>query len=373
MEQEEKTFEYYAFISYSHKDQNLAKRLQKRLQNQHLPSALQKIYPELPKSLKPIFLDESNLVGIGTLKDSLEENLDKSKHLIVLCSPNSARSVYVNREVEHFIANERLKQIIPLIVDGVPHSDDASVECFPPALRNLSIDDELLGIDLTKFNQEDVFIRIIARMLGLDMALYKYWEERERRRRCIRNSCIAAVFVIIIGGLALYNFYLSSDVQNAAAYYKRGDQYYYGNGVEQDYVRAAELYLKAATYGNDFAQIKIGLCYEFGYGVEKDYVKAMEWYQKAAEHNNALAQAHIGFMYLNGLGVEQDNYKAFEWLKKAADQGVVTAQGTIGLLYEYGDGVEKDHAKAVEWYEKAAEKGNSTAQNHLGFCTKMVV
>ena len=164
-----KSFDYFAFISYSHKDQELAKRLKKRLQSYHLPSRLQKSYPNLPKNLKPIFLDESNLVALsGSLQESLQRNLDNSNYLIVLCSPNSAKSEYVNDEIKHFIEIGRRGHVVPLIVDGVPHSGD-DTECFPPALRDLPREHELLGVDMTKFGERDAFLRVIATMLELNL------------------------------------------------------------------------------------------------------------------------------------------------------------------------------------------------------------
>lgn len=112
-------FEYFAFISYSHKDQELARRLKKRLQRYHLPSRLKKSNLGLPKKLRPVFLDESSLVASGgTLQDSLRKNLENSKYLIVICSPNSAQSEYVNDEVKYFIELGRLGRIIPLIIEG---------------------------------------------------------------------------------------------------------------------------------------------------------------------------------------------------------------------------------------------------------------
>ena len=60
---EKEDFKYYAFISYSHKDQNIAKKLHKRLRRYHLPSKLIQAHPELPKRLGNIFIDESSLVA----------------------------------------------------------------------------------------------------------------------------------------------------------------------------------------------------------------------------------------------------------------------------------------------------------------------
>ena len=137
-----KTFKYFAFISYSHADKKIAKKLQRKLEHYHLPITLRKNYPELPKNLSPIFVDDSDLVAKGTLKTALQDNLERANYLIVICSPNSAKSEYVNDEVEYFIKLGRQDHIIPFIVDGAPHSQDNSLECFPPALFELPRENE---------------------------------------------------------------------------------------------------------------------------------------------------------------------------------------------------------------------------------------
>ncbi|MBQ7267747.1 MAG: toll/interleukin-1 receptor domain-containing protein, partial [Synergistaceae bacterium] len=79
---EEKSYKYYAFISYSHKDKKIAQKLHKRLRSYHLPSNLVRKHPELPKKLGTIFLDEANLVANGgSLTESLRGYLDESKFL----------------------------------------------------------------------------------------------------------------------------------------------------------------------------------------------------------------------------------------------------------------------------------------------------
>lgn len=62
-----------------------------------------------------------------------------------------------------------------------------------------------------------------------------------------------------------------------------GSAYYWGDGVEQDRVKAAECYLRSAELGNPETQYKIATMYETGDGVEQDLDKAMLWYQQAAE------------------------------------------------------------------------------------------
>ena len=319
-------FKYYAFISYSHRDKEVAKRLQKRLEHYHLPSKLLKTNPELPKKLSPIFIDESDLVARGSLKETLQQNLETSNYLILVCSPYSADSKYVNDEVEYFIKIGRKDHIIPLIVSGEPHAEDEAKECFPPALLELTREEELLGIDLTKFGERDAFLRVIATMLELNLDDFVSREAKGRKRRAKIYASIVAAVMSIAGLIVWYNI----DTFNVMMY-------------------------------NAVAQNSIGVTYYD----KHDYARAMEWFTKAAAQGFAQAQVYIGSLYNNGLGVEQDYAKAMEWYQKAADQGDSDAQYNIGVMYRTGLGVPKDNSKAVEWFTKAAEQNHSDAKIQL--------
>ncbi|KAF9569232.1 hypothetical protein EC968_002640 [Mortierella alpina] len=52
--------------------------------------------------------------------------------------------------------------------------------------------------------------------------------------------------------------------------------------------------------------------YVKGRGVEQDYGKAMEWYLKASDAGSATAKFYISVMYDKGRGVEPDNGRAME-------------------------------------------------------------
>ncbi|MBQ9574596.1 MAG: toll/interleukin-1 receptor domain-containing protein, partial [Synergistaceae bacterium] len=315
---DKKGFEYFAFISYSHKDIRIAKRLKKRLQSYHLPTKLQKIYPTLPKKLGPIFIDEERLTG-GVLQEAIRDNLDKSNYLILICSPNSAKSVYVNEEVKHFIETGKTDHIIPFIVDGVPHSGDESKECFPPALLELPLEQELLGIDLKKFGERDSFLRVIATMLELNLDNFVSYEARERKRRAMIFTPIATALMMIMGGLIWYSieYFNFMQANDAVTQFNLGVVHH----SKHDYAKAFEYYQKAAAQGLANAQCNLGYMYRQGIGIEQNYVKAMEWYEKAASQGMADAQYNLGYLYENGLGVKQDYTKAREWFEKSAAQG----------------------------------------------------
>ena len=170
-------FKYFAFISYSHKDKNFARILLQYLERYRLPPELHKLFPTLPENLSPIFIDEDNPADRENLIKALHAILDVSEYLILICTPNSAKSEYVNDEAGYFIRTGRADHIIPLIADGTPNSEDPAEECYPPEVLKLSMKQELAGIDLRKFGSHKSFLRIIATMLGLDEEFFVSSEE----------------------------------------------------------------------------------------------------------------------------------------------------------------------------------------------------
>ena len=103
---------YYAFVSHSSRDAKIALWLRDKLVNYNIPASIRK-ENQMPKRLRPVFIYQTDLVG-ANLRDALQRELEDSQWLIVVCSPDGAKSQYVNGEVEHFINTGRANRIIPL-------------------------------------------------------------------------------------------------------------------------------------------------------------------------------------------------------------------------------------------------------------------
>ena len=88
-----------------------------------------------------------------------------------------------------------------------------------------------------------------------------------------------------------------------------------------DYATAMRLWRSLAEQGNAAAQFKLGTMYEFGQGVPIDYAQAVVWIRKAADAGYASAQDNLGLMYHFGQGVPLDDARAVLWWLKAAGQG----------------------------------------------------
>lgn len=194
----------FAFISYNHKDVKHAQWLQKKLESYKLPTEIHNEFED-SKYLRPVFRDQTDL-NTGVLANTLRDQLEQSKFLIVLCSPNSAKSEWVSKEVETFIKWGRLDYIIPLIVDGQPNCYNPDLECFPEYLRQWTKEhpeDELLGVSFAEVGKEKAFIRVVSRML--DVSFDTLWKrhERERRRRIATICTLTPIALALIYWLAV--------------------------------------------------------------------------------------------------------------------------------------------------------------------------
>jgi len=137
------SFRYWAFISYSSKDAKVAQRLHRGLETYRIPRALVgrpgRGGEPVPRNLFPVFRDRDELPLSSDLGDTIEDALRASRYLLVICTPDAARSRWVNEEVRYFKSLGREDHLLALILAGEPNSSDlpgqAEQECFPPALR----------------------------------------------------------------------------------------------------------------------------------------------------------------------------------------------------------------------------------------------
>lgn len=117
------------------------------------------------------------------------------------------------------------------------------------------------------------------------------------------------------------------------------------NGVGEACCRMAALYdaqnnraaalpwhIKAAELGQPTPEFLLanhvaGMAYLFGDGVKQDYTKAAQYLSAAAELGDHVAQYNLGVMYWFGdLGLERNPEKAGHWLRLAACQGSKDAE-----------------------------------------------
>ena len=86
-------FSYRAFISYSHRDKALVRRLHREVESFRIPPKLVgrvTSVGEVPRRLTPVFRDRDELPASSDLGTQLRAAISGSMFLIVICSPASA-------------------------------------------------------------------------------------------------------------------------------------------------------------------------------------------------------------------------------------------------------------------------------------------
>lgn len=203
---------YNAFISYSHADRAWADWLHKALETYRIPSRLvgrETAAGVIPKSLAPIFRDRDELPSATDLNAKVAEALAQSANLVVICSPRSASSRWVNEEILGFKRLGRADRVFCLIVDGEPNASDAphraDEECFAPALRfTLDADGqptsertEPIAADARagKDGKANAKLKLISGLLGVG---YDELRQRELQRRNRRMAAVTALALVVM-------------------------------------------------------------------------------------------------------------------------------------------------------------------------------
>ena len=201
----EQQFKYFAFISYSSHDTQWGKRLHKKLESYSIPSTLCKKHGWKRKPLNPIFFAPYEIQP-GSLSEELKDRLRQSRHLIVICSPNSAQSYWVGLEIEFFHQLGRTKDIHFFIIDGVPNSGDKTTECFNNKIKELGIP-EILGANIHEkvyrwswLNRERAYVQIVTKLLGVEFD--SIWQRHKRmlwQKMALWLMGLTAVLVALMG------------------------------------------------------------------------------------------------------------------------------------------------------------------------------
>ena len=197
---------FFAFISYNSHDAAWGKRLQHKLEHYRMPAALcsQRGWDKR-KPISPVFFAPTDIQP-GDLSEELKGRLRSARHLIVVCSPHSARSQWVGREISYFASLGHPERIHLFIVDGVPHSGDPETECFNPALAQAGLGD-VLGANVHErvsrwpwINRERAYVQLVTKLLDVEFdTLWQRHKRQLRRRFAAYAVALGAVVTALVG------------------------------------------------------------------------------------------------------------------------------------------------------------------------------
>lgn len=205
-------FEFDAFISYSRKDVQFVRKLEAALEGYRPPSGL----GPPPRYLR-IFRDETDFTGSEYLA-SLERNLKASAHLLLVCSPSSRQSPYVNGEIELFAKHRGAAHVVTLLLSGIPNNeatpDQEALKAFPDRL--LAMLPTPLAADYRSFDLakdkiargafESAWYKVVTDLYqdyGVSRAQIEQREKRRQARRRAWTAGIAGGVMVALAGLAV--------------------------------------------------------------------------------------------------------------------------------------------------------------------------
>ena len=205
---------YYAFLSYSHKDKELADWLHRELEKFRVPASLAgKLTANgvVPRRLTPIFRDQHDLSAGDDLAVEIEAALAASQFLVVLCSPTAAKSRWTNLEIESFKRTRPEGCVLAAVAAGEPFASDLpgreDEECFPPGLRykydrrghRTAKRAEPLAADFREGGEGRrlAVLKLVAGMLGvgLDELVQRDQTRRQRRLAILAAASLAGMAV----------------------------------------------------------------------------------------------------------------------------------------------------------------------------------
>jgi tetratricopeptide (TPR) repeat protein len=210
---------YAAFLSYSHRDKRWAEWLHRAVETYRVPSRIIGA-AQLRHALRPIFRDRDELPASSDLNQRIEAAMATSRALIVLCSPDAAKSRWTNAEIAMFKRLHPDRPILAAIIAGTPFASEIEgredEEAFPPALR-FQVDPqgavtarraEPIAADLRPDADGRRLgkLKIIAGMLGVGLNELVRRETARRNRRLAAVAGVLLAGMTVTSGLAVYAF-----------------------------------------------------------------------------------------------------------------------------------------------------------------------
>lgn len=212
---------YNAFISYRHGplDSKIAAAVQKQLERFRVPKAIAKATGI--RKIQRVFRDKDELGMVGELNENIEEALVNAEYLIVICSPATRGSIWVQKEIELFLKTHSPNRVLAVLADGEPEDvvpellryREVEMEDDDGVLHTIKVPREALLCDYrlpaAKARREEL-PRLAAALLGCT------YDDLRRRQKQYRNRRIAAAGVaagVAVTGLAAYYAWSAKQIQ----------------------------------------------------------------------------------------------------------------------------------------------------------------
>lgn len=181
----------------------VTKWLHKALESYAAPQLIRELAECEKYCLRPVFRDRDDLGASPSISNTLQAAIENSESLIVICSPATRKSSWVNKEIESFIAAHGRERIFCVIVEGDPS------HVFPEILLD---GPEPLAADLRKEHdgKRDGLLKLIAGLLEVSYDTLRQRESRRRNHRYAVTTALSIVGMVLTSGLASWAFIAES-------------------------------------------------------------------------------------------------------------------------------------------------------------------
>jgi len=254
-------YRYKGFISYNYRDKELAKWLHNTLESYRIPAGLSGAATasgEPVKKLSPIFRDREEMAAGHDLSTEIKAKLRDSEYLIVVCSPDAAKSRWVGEEIQEFRRQGRSQNILTIIAGGEPDvagiPGKAHLECFPPALSATEDEDgSSLGPAFVPVaadarpegdGRNNALLKIAAGMLRVEYDQLRRRDAEAQRRRLISQVAVAATVMFVIAGLVIFGLVRQNGIVKADLFVAQAQAAL----AQKDYARAEMAAAESLVY-----------------------------------------------------------------------------------------------------------------------------
>ena len=249
---------YNAFISYKHAelDNKIAEHVQKKLEHFHIPAKIQKQTGK--KKIERVFRDKDELPITSDLTETISYALEHADYLIVICSTNTKKSIWVKREIEFFLKTHDRSRILTVLCDGEPYDvipeelttqektvidENGKEVTITTSMEPLSCD---YREGLRKGDKEEL-PRLASAIIGCS------YDELMNRRRQYKTRQMVLIFSLVISmliALGSYFFWTYRKIQDSLKAARISQARYYAGEserlLEQDQrIKAIQLALMA--------------------------------------------------------------------------------------------------------------------------------
>ena len=218
-----KESEYAAFISYRHvaQDRQWAEWLIQALETYRVPKHLQNL--GYPQRIGKVFRDEDELPLSSDLTDQIKQALAVSRNLIVICSPDTPQSKWIEREIELFKEMGKAERIHAFLIAGDPRTS------FPDSLirhqKTITKEDGTVTtiieereplaanvIPITgirkKERDKSALLKLVAAIIGCsyDDLVQRDQMREKKKQNILRAFIVSFVLLICSGGLYWWDY-----------------------------------------------------------------------------------------------------------------------------------------------------------------------